>query len=569
MTRKIKKFFGLACGICAVACFAVSGMVLKGANPNVAAETAENITLDQKLETKYVVGEILQIPSAVIVYKGNSYVADAFATIYLPDGSVVRGDRLTLDQIGNYTIVYETTVSGVRVTAEQAFSVLDNTYSVPDSSSYYYTEPVKTQNSQDFVGGLNVELSSGAEFVYNKAIDISNLSTTTPVITFSPYQYTNYMLDEAGRPAVQAKEFFLRLTDAYDSENYIELYMLDRSSTLETHEPSKRSYPYLSVGAAGQTKYALDSVSRYDPAFDNGKMVELDGSKYCAVYQKFGVSHGLVPYGQAIDYSGIGGDGQGGWFSIYYDSETAKVYVTAPTRNGKNPALIKQFLLNDLDSENIYGTNGFKGFTTGEVYLSIRADSYLSDKAQFEILDVCGESGKNLGQTTLEDVRSPILTFDEVEENSNFFIQRNTLVTLPTATAYDVHLKGSVETRVYYAYGTEKQVLINSDGGVFTPTKAGTYVAEYTALDTYGNKTVKTLSFTPLDKAVLTFEVESLVGGFEAGSTVVLPKHKLDSLNGATYLDVYATFGGEKIEIDESTLEFFVGYVGEFFTAQA
>jgi hypothetical protein len=564
MTRKSKKFFTLTCGVCAIACFAVSGMSLKGFSPDVTAETAESITLTQELKTQYLVGEILQIPSATIVYEGNSYVADSLACVYLPDGSILQGDRLTLNQTGNYTVVYTTNVSGVRVTAEKTFSVYENAYRLPNSCSYSYEETVKTQDPRHFTGGLNVELSPGTEFVYNKAIDISSTSTITPIVTFSPYQYTNYMLDEAGRPAVQAKEFFVRLTDAYDSENYVELYMLDRSSALETHEPGRRSYPYLSVGASGQIKHALDNVSRYDPAFDNGKIVEVDGSEYCAVYQKFGVSHGLVPCGQAIDNSGIGGDEQGGWFSVYYDSATARVYITAPTRNGKDPAIMKQILLNDLDSTSIYGTNGFKGFTTGEVYLSIRADSYLSDKAQFELLEVCGDSGKDFEKTTVEDTRSPLLTFDNVEEDSDFLVQRNTLVTLPTATAYDVNLKGAVETRVYYAYGTQKQVLINSDGGVFTPTKTGAYVAEYTALDTYGNKTVKTLLFSALDKEVLTFEVENLTDGFQAGTTVSLPQCKVGSLNGETYVNVYAMFADEKIEIDENILEFFVNYVGEY-----
>lgn len=563
MTRKTKKFFALTCGICALACVAVSGLNFKGSMPEATAETAESITLNQTLETKYAVGEILQIPSATIVYGGNSYIADSLATVYLPDGTVLQSDRLTLNQIGDYTIVYETTVSGVRVTGEKRFSVFDNPYLLPNSCSYSYEERVKTQDPQQFAGGLNVDISTGAEFVYNKAIDISTTSTKTPVLTFSPYQYTNYMLDESGRPVVQAKEFFIRLTDAYDPENYIELYMLDRSSVLETHEPGRRSYPYLSVGASGQIKYAIDNATRYDPKYNNGKIIELDGSEYSVVYENFGVNHGLIPCGQAIDNSGIGNDGQGGWFSIYYDNETARVYVTAPTRNGRSPAIVKQILLNDLDAPSIYGEDGFKGFTTGEVYLSIRADSYLSDKVQFEILDICGESGAAFAQTTVEDQRSPLLTFNEVEEDANFFVQRNTPVTLPTATAYDVHLKGGVETRVYYAYGTEKQVLINSDNGVFTPTKTGAYVVEYTAVDAYENSTVKTLLFSSLDKEVLSFEAETLKG-IEAGSTVVLPQHEIESLNGATYINVYATFGNEKIEIDEEELEFFVDYVGEY-----
>lgn len=565
MKRRTKKILMLTCSVCAVACLAFTGWQAGKIAPHASAATAEDIALSQELETQYLVGEILQIPTATITYEGNPYAADETVSVYCPDGSVLSGTRFTLEQTGNYTIVYETTIAGVRVTAEKTFVVVDETYTMPSSCSYAYAETVKTQDPAQFAeGGLNVELSMGAEFVYNQTIDISSASLDTPVVTFAPYQYSNYMLDAQGRPAVQANEFYVRLTDAYDEDNYIELYMLNRSKDLSTHEPGRRSYPYLSVGASGQTKYALDVTSRYDPKFDNGRLVNVDGSDYAAVYENFGVNHGLVPYGQAVGNNGDGNDGQGGYFSLYYDSATARIYVTAPIRNGAGAAVIKQIFLNDLDNANLYPSNAFKGFTTGEVKLSIRADDYQSDKMQFELLEVYGNKGAALAATGVSDTRAPLLEFDEVDEGQSFLVKKNAVVKLPTATAYDVHLKGDVETRAYYGYGTDKQLLVNSDGGEFTPTKTGAYTVEYIAVDTYGNKTMKTLLFSCVEQDVLQFSTEEAESGFKAGASLSLPAYELKSLNGATHLDVYATFAGERIDIDADTLEFFVDYVGEY-----
>ncbi|MBQ3506029.1 MAG: hypothetical protein IJA89_04560 [Clostridia bacterium] len=564
MKRMTKKILTFTCGVCAAVCIAVSGVQFANVTPSASAATAENITFSQALEEQYALGEIFTAPSATITFQGKTYAADERATVYYPDGSVMNGTRFTLGLAGTYTIVYETTVAGVRVTAEKTFDVLESSYTLPNSCSYTYSERVKTQNPEQFVGGgLNVQLAMGAEFVYNKPVDISSASLDTPVITFAPYQYSNYMLDANGRPVVQADEFFVRITDAYDENNYIELYMLNRSKDLSTHETGKRGYPYMSVGAAGQTKFALDVTSRYQPSFNNGKIVNVDGGDYCAVYENFGVNHGLIPWGEATNGE-QGNDLQGGYFSVYYEAATKRVYVSAPIRNGNDPAILYQRFLNDLDNENIYPSGGFKGFTTGEVYISVRADSYLADKMQFEVLEVYGEKGEDFAKLQVQDTRAPLLQFDTVDETQTFLTEKDATVKLPTATAYDVHLQGDVETRVYYAYGTENQELINSDNGAFTPTKTGAYTVEYIAKDGYGNQTVKTLLFSCLDGETLTFDVEKLESGFAAGSSVTLPAHEIVSLNGWTDVDVYATFAGQKIEIDESTLTFFVDYVGEY-----
>lgn len=564
MKKWTKKILTITCGVCA-ACIAVSGVKFATATPKASAATAENVAFSQTLNDEYALGEIFTAPSATITYQGQNYPADETVTAYYPDGRVMSGTRFTLSVAGVYTLVYETTVSGVRVTAEKTFKVLEDSYELPNSCSYSYSEKVKTQNPEQFTGGgLNVELSMGAEFVYNKPVDISTASLDAPVITFAPYQYTNYMLDASGRPAVQADEFFVRITDAYDENNYIELYMLNRSKELSTHEVGKRSYPYMSVGASGQTRYALDVTSRYQPSFNNGKIVNVDGSEYCAVYDNFGVNHGLIPYGEASPSEGVGNDLQGGYFSVYYEADTNRVYVTAPIRNGNSPAIVYQKFLNDLDNENLYPDNAFKGFTTGEVYISVRADSYLADKMQFELLEVYGEKGTDLAQMQLQDTRAPLMQFDAVDENQVFLTQKNATVQLPTATAYDVHFQGEVQTHVYYAYGTDKQALVSSQNGEFTPTKTGAYTVEYIAKDSYGNQTVKTLLFSCLDSKTLNFEVEKVQDGFLAGTQVTLPTHELSSLNGQTEVDIYATFAGERIEIDETFLTFFVDYVGEY-----
>ncbi len=649
MTKMKKKIIAAAIvGVLAVGCVAVG---FSRVTPAPSTAQSAELTLEREFFADYKTGALLEIPAGSIVYGGKTYAADEEVVLYCPDGSALKGTRFTLDQAGDYTVTYTATVDGKTVTATRTLTVKALPYGVPNSSAWSFVDTLKTQNATDgATGGLSVELAMGAKFTYNKPIDVTNASLETPIITFSPYQFSNYMLDSTGKPTAEATEMYLRLTDAYDPDNYIDFYMLDRSPT--DYNAGYKPYPYVSAGASGQTIMALDpDLGRWQPAVNNGKIVTVDGVEYCAVYENFGLNlGGVVPHGECAPVVSITADGYwalngvksgvpayelttengnwaingtateiaaegtptvkkneagnwtidsvdtgvkaegspvvaegtdgnwtidgvasgvpmeqvGGKMSVYYDNATKRIYVEAPTRAG-NGTVVYRKLVNDLDAAGLYAHNPFKGFTTGEVYVSLWGEEYLDDKLHLEISEIYGKKGAELSDVNnaVTDERDPLLVLDREDLPETLLVKKGERVSLIGAKAYDVHLKGDVQTSVYYLYGTENQTIVNSRGGYFTPTKTGVYTVVYRAEDTYGRSAERQLRFSCIEEEILQFSVEKAVAP-KAGETLTLPMHELSSKNGGVALDVYALYGGKRIEMDEETPALFIDYAGEY-----
>ena len=185
---------------------------------NVSAEVG-SLQANATISAKYELGSILEIPTGNILYSGETYVAD---TYYLkkPSGVVYEGRNHTLDELGNYTIVYSMKNESLLLTAEQDFSVVQPVYGI---SSQYSSVAYAEKLTRDNVSGVQVSLADGDRFVFNEPININETDKF-----FSFYPYGTYWSDvvNADKPNggytydISAEKYIVRLTDCYDCGSF-------------------------------------------------------------------------------------------------------------------------------------------------------------------------------------------------------------------------------------------------------------------------------------------------------------------------------------------------------------
>lgn len=557
MSRLLKKFLIAFAGLVVV--LGVVFCCIKLSTTKEVLAMAEVTFEDGKsLETVYKKGSVLTVPNAKISYNGNKYDAENDVVLYFPDESAYKGEQFNLSMTGDYNVVYKAKVDGNVVTASKTFKVDDNAYLVPSNSTVTYVEKLATQNPNKLGGGVSVELAAGAKFEYLNPINITSSTKDTPLITFSPYQYTKYMLDSQGNSANEVKEIIVRITDAYDPNNFVEVYLLDR---WDGKDFLFRGMPYATAGSNGQTYLGLDpDLNRWKPENNNGKIVTYKDVSYCAVYKNFGLGLGVVPLGETL-----GEQGNGGYISIFYDYNENAIYAEAPTKEGNN-AVVKKILINDFDDNGIYPTDAFKGFTTGEVNISIWADDYLSNSFRFEISEIYGKKGEDLKESNnpFTDTVSPVMTFENTIPQI-LYVQRNADVQVLQAKAFDVNLLGDVTYSVWYGYGSQNAEWISVSNGKFTPTKLGVYTVEYNAKDSFGHQTLYTINYTCVDEKVVSFDALKINGDVNAGSVLELDRGEGNSFNGELTVKTYAVCDRTKEIINvENDGKLKVEYTGKY-----
>lgn len=560
---KLKILGGLFC--CAV-CFTLFGLesVNSRSLPEVSAQLV--YSAQNGLKEVYFKNEVINIPQAQIVVGGNNYYATEYALIY-PDGRAYIGETHTLDIVGKYNLVYYATVEEKNLSANTEFTVVQEALEVGNGSSYEMIDDL-TKKSGDDEGGLSISLSEGTSFTYNQSIDITNSDLQTPIIELYPYHKNSvleWVKDENGKDVrVIAEEAIaptraitVRLTDCYDSNNYIDI-QIDWSLN-NPGDPilGTRREATCMAGASDQDKTALIA----NPNLSQNKWYvnkEVDGEPYLLVVSG--------NYGKSCNYNESTG------ISFYYENATKRIYVQDE----------KKYLLADLDDPNLYFTTPllhnnleyitgepFKGFTTGEVYVSVFGTEYYGNTLQFEIGSIYGVKGQDLGEKEVKDNVAPIIKVDvAADETEQIYIAKGEPFAIFPATANDLHGIGELKTTVWINYGTDRQALIGLQDGQFTPLLAGTYTIEYKAVDRFGNQTVKTINVmavTAENGTALDFLLDSdaVLAAGEKHSLL----YTVSGLNGEIDVQAWATLPDGstcKLSIENSAVEFFPEYVGKY-----
>lgn len=518
--------------------------------------------IDPFLEgTDVFIGDTVTITPREIEKDGKYYPCYDFYTI-TPDGNRLSGEQQYISVAGQYQTVFLAKLEdGSFITDSDTFKAYERAFNVEkESSSTQYVNELKGAFKTP-TSGITATLTEGDSWHYNQIIDISDASLAKPIIKFYSSPMSEFINGDVA-PYIDASKQVLRISDYYDPTNYIDVqigYFLANQGT-------GRMQTYAVAGGSTQSATGLMVNSR---AWGTRRDVTIDGIDYacCFGFDDCGCTMGTVPGWQsnrhpapdpehpAFNPDITNSDGFG--YSVYFDSVTKRIYIQHNNL----------YFVTDLDEPIIYNDNTFKGFTTGEVTLSLRFDGYQSSSATFEIEEIYGKKGEELKEIRALDNKAPIIYVDCKKDN--FYIARNEEFSVPFATASDAHLKGDVEVEVIYDKGRSDERYITVVDGKFTPTEIGEYTIVYTARDAFENvstKEIKCQAITCEDNKLVSFDYTK-VTDTEAGETITISKPTISSANGEEYADLYIIDpNGEETKYNalESDISYLLRRVGKY-----
>lgn len=531
MRKNVAKIISVALCAC-TACVAV--VFGTQAHKSVATANEAKLVYGEEWKTSYTVGEAFVAPVAQIEVGGKKY--DAECAIVFPDGNYHSEREISLSMLGKYTLVYTVNVNGKKIEKTASFETKQNLYEVSSSSSSLTFVNELALSTDTTSSGMHVSLADGDSFRYNEPIDLmQNNGSRYEVFTFYPYGASQIAGD--GK-SVEVESFIVTLTDCYDESNYIEFEISYTSNNAGSY------YPYYLAGSAKQVHAGLE-ISPITAVSGNRKEVYIDGARYIA---KFGDDFGVTAGAKNAD---------GLAYTLSFDALENRVYLEDNQLR----------LISDLDNADIYGKDKlFTGFTTGEVYLSVRGENYVGRSMRFDIASLDGNTGSALKNSLQSDTKPPVI---EVDFNGaiaeNIKIAKGEAVRVFEAQSYDVNAVGGVKTSVYYNYGTQRETQVALKAGKFTPTAVGVYTVVYTAKDRAGNMQTETVTLNCVEaEKGISLKVDKITA-LSAGEDSTLPEHTLTGVNEGVRLGIYACFDGEKrVEIDSDTRTFFPPYIGEY-----
>lgn len=492
----------------------------------------EAILREETIESQYNYNAFFTIPDAKISYQGQEYSVSAKdAVVKWPNGNIVSESSFYLNEAGEYTLIYQTVADDKLISAEKEFSVNKGLYSLSNlQSSITYQENLRCNQKKD---GVTVKLAKGDTLYFNEAIDLRETDGNFDFIKFYPYSFAKEELDNKKRKPQECSTMTIRLTDCYDSSVYVEYTLAFMGG-----------HSYYRV-RSNEQKYS--GITKTDkPAYSPRKIIYINDERYVVKYDDdFGTTSNVSTLGSShVNYNTF--DNHGLTFSI--NPNNYKCYATD----------ISTLCVTDLRSSDIYSKyNLFEGFTTGEVYLSVCADGYVSDYVHFDVERIGKYTGNEIVDRTYSDIVEPDITVLETNGCQEFNIALNEKFKLFDATVTDVNLVGGVNTYVYYKYGTpmQEQVLVVDDE--FTPNKLGDYTVVYSAKDSFANVGKKLLTLTCVktnnDKSI-NFVVD-MPKTVQAGKIVELPTYQAQGINGAVDVSCKAILLTDNTEtnIDIST----------------
>lgn len=404
-----------------------------------AESKVENVIAE--FESEYQKNEEIAIPDAHFADGGKTIEANK--TVTYPNGVSYNVDKFTPQEMGYYTIEYSAVSSeGKQFSEKKDIYVYDVLY---EGSSQYQSVSYGAHELTPNTMGINVGLTQGGYFYYNKVIDLKALDGK-PFITM-------YMTPEVIKEADGAN-FMIYLTDAYDSSNYLKI-RVNNNSEVDTW---RNGNCYIQAGAAFQPTTG---------------------------YEKFwNTIHRESRFGFPQTFSFFGCDREGnaseeyltsmeesGQLRLYLDLED--LILKTQGHNGYRDVI-------DFDNPEHF-TDLWDGFTTGEVFLSIYGSSVSKDQMGMVITDIAGH---DLTQNKYVDETAPFVTVNTLgySELPNAVVGRPYSIFEGSAVDSDDG-ELSTDVRVYRNYGSPTQSNVSIVNGAFTPRIAGNYYIVYKAID--------------------------------------------------------------------------------------
>lgn len=529
MRKLFKKASLITLGaLCAATCLGGGALHIHG--------LASATLSDVELEEAYTIGQTVNVPDATITVGGTAY--ETTKTLVYPNGNTAAVESTVIRMSGEYEIVYKAVVNGKLYQKSVNFNVLTDRYSVSsDRSSVSYGTNAYFED--ETIKGLNLSLAQGDSFTYNRVLDLNKITSGEELIRFY------YTPTEKGTGDVN--QTYVKLTDVYDPTNFVLVQYNSRLRDIN----SAWQRVYVAAKSNGQAFKGLE--------YSGKGSVQYGGNTYSLHTNNFfGLSSQTTWTGE-IDpkYDETFADN---YNYLKFNYGTRQLYAHPPkSYNSRN-------MIIDLDDPLFYGDNLWKGFTTGEVIMSIYCENYAAATGNFFISDIIdGE----LTEEPFKDETAPELILDmegyEKTDLPKAFVGEP--YRLFGAKAYD-DLEGivDVETFVYYHYYSANKTLVQVTDGAFTPKREGVYTIVYKAKDSTGNVAVEALDVTCQGQET---ELDVVLGKYsqtcDVMSEISVAKCAVVGANGGYTVDIHASLKADKnvrIEIDSERRTFIPNAVG-------
>ena len=395
------------------------------------------------IKKRYFLYDEFNLPSATVIKGDKSY--DAKARVIFPDGNAYFAEDFTFTQSGGYVLDYWIVIDGVYYSKNYEFTVSENSEDLVTVTN----ATVKAGGTDYDIAydGLEIKAKAGSKFKYNKVINLSDSTKDDLLIELVSAPYTMYK--------GEFTEFIITLTDIYDEENFINIRVFD----------------------ALANSYIMSYVQAKAP---NQRYVGLENGN-----PNFNTSAG----GTVVAHS----------FGGHYGSVSSQTKHTIKLSwSAEENALYAldhhSVMTTVVDFDDIsYITNPWKGFTTGEVYLTMVQGGVTADTRYI----VHSINGITFPTKVPKDEFAPVIETDEPEEIPAAMVGREYKVF--DVSAYDNLSVRSLTTEVIYRYESGNGVNVAVTDGKFIPMRAGDYTIVYKAEDWAGNSTEKMIPINCLE----------------------------------------------------------------------
>ncbi len=486
----------------------------------------------------------IDLSSASLVVDGT--LTDFDLTVVDPTGVRFSNEQFVCEKMGVYTLT-ATSKTDKSHAVTYSFTVLNrgqDLFGGSEDVSTSYGKSILTQAN----GVLAYTKNSGSTIQYRQTIDLTkyvdqavpatgtDTATRNAVNSFKEkYGDDRVGISEKATPLIEfsvqphaynkraMNGVSIHLTDVNDPENRltIKLFNIDKSQLV---------YSHVRAAAADQV------LAGYNVVDD---CLYVDNWGYRVQHTFFG----------AFAASGTGFDLRKSRVAFYYDYEEKRV-LAEEWGLGKN----KMCLVADLDDTRLCGGEAWKGFSTGEVELSIELSGVIYDQAGIAIYSI---DGTDLSKDTLAYEKPSILVNAEYVEGL-----KGKKFTVPEASAYDASgAEIGVKTQVVYVAENGKEYDINVRNGAFDTRRAGKYRIRYFAVDRYGNeqtKEIEIIAHEQYDDLTASADVADVYKMGKTGQSIPLfPVEEVAVANalGGASASVALTYGGKGVAFENGAFK--------------
>ncbi len=501
----------------------------------ITVQATEIIFSGEQIIDEYDRNEEIVIPQDVKIKYGSQEITSSEYSLTFPDGTTYKknqDNKYVLTQKGEYVVAFIAEYGNKKIVGKKNFIVNESIYEFRFDDGTKGTDSSIVEKED---GTVNLKLADRETFYSNVPVNLYEKSISELVkIDFAQNDY------KPGGQVFEASHVKIRFTDCYDSNNYIEIIVFT--------EAHSQAAVYLTAGCNGGMPYGLFIYGEGGTNIKGRKQVTIDGQLY---YRQNVALVDNIMYYFGTYYTMYKSDP----VTLKIDTDKTRIYADF-IDNGA----VKQTLINDLSNSEINGTALFDRFTTGEVYMSIKAENYTNDSNDIINIDLYSIGGKPIAQfisDEYQDKTPPVIIVDTEEPSTGYNIVKNEKIDIPSASVLDIN-NAKLTTNVFYNYGSTNQSEVSIDDNGFIAKEFGLYTLVYTATDSFGNVSTKTIEYNCLNtggNTAITISTQFDSGAaFTAGNSIRMEIPVLKGMNGDITLSVKAYRDINEIEYQSQTV---------------